>query len=145
MSNKVKFVASYTATADASVHDVWAIWADVNNWSKWDSGIERAEIRDNFRAGNSFSLTPQGGEPIQVQLKTVTAGEEFSDEAVLPFGVIRNIHRVETVGKKIQLTHEVQADINEEMSGFFSKKIWPHMQGGLPESVKNILLIVESD
>jgi hypothetical protein len=141
MSN-VKFIASYTATADASVEDIWAIWADVNNWGKWDSGIEHSEISTNFKAGNAFSLTPRGGEPIQVTLKTVTSGEEFSDEAILPFGTIRNLHRIDRLGDKIRLTHEVHADIAPDASGFFGKEIWPHMQGGLPESVNNILAIV---
>ncbi|NRR31902.1 SRPBCC family protein [Oxalobacteraceae bacterium] len=145
MSNNIKFVASYTATADASVEDIWAIWADINNWDKWDSGIEHSAIEANFKAGNSFSLTPRGGEPIQVTLKTVTQGEEFSDEAVLPFGVIRNLHRISKIGKQISLTHEVQAEIAPEASGFFSKEIWPHMQGGLPESVNNIINIVQED
>lgn len=142
MSNTVKFIASYTATADGSIEDVWAVWSDVNNWGKWDSGIEHTEISTNFKVGNTFSLTPRGGEPIQVTLKTVTSGEEFSDEAVLPFGTIRNLHRVERLGDKICLTHEVQAEIEPESSGFFGKEIWPHMQGGLSESVNNILSIV---
>lgn len=140
--SKVNFVSSYTATSKANVHDVWSIWADVNNWSKWDSGIAQAEIRNNFKAGTVFSLTPQGGEPIEVELKTVTAGEEFSDEAVLPFGVIRNFHRVEKAGEQIHLTHEVRAEINADAAGFFSAEIWPHMQKGLPEAVHNILALV---
>lgn len=143
MSNNIKFHAAYTVTADASVHDIWAIWADVNNWVSWDNGIAHAEMRDNFKTGNSFSLTPQGGEPIQVYLKSVTQGEEFSDEAVLPFGVIRNSHHMQAIGKKVQLTHEVHAEISEEASGFFAKEIWPHMQTGLPESVNNIISIIQ--
>ncbi len=145
MSNKVKFHAAYTATTEASVNDIWAIWADVNNWKKWDHGIAHTEIRDNFKVGSKFSLTPQGGEPIEITLKTVTQGEEFSDEAVLPFGIIRNVHRMQTVGKKLQITHEVHADINEEAAGFFGKEIWPHMQSGLPEAVNNIISIVQQD
>lgn len=138
----VQYVASYTATAPASVEDIWAIWADVNNWSKWDNGIEHSSITTNFRAGNTFSLTPRGGEPIEITLKSVTSGEEFSDEAVLPFGTIRNLHRINRLGDHVSLTHEVHADIAPEAAGFFGKEIWPHMQGGLPESVNNILSIV---
>lgn len=139
MSQNVKFVASYQVTTHASVEDIWALWADVNNWKKWDSGIKQSEITNEFSAGNSFSLTPQGGEPIPVTLKTVTPGKEFSDEAILPFGVLRNIHRVEQLGKKITVTHEVHAEIAPEASDFFSKEIWSHMQASLPESVNNII------
>ena len=141
--SKVNYVASYTATAEASINDVWALWADVNNWDKWDNGIEKAVIKQNFKAGNTFSLTPQGGKPLDVTLTSVVAGEEFADEAVLPFGVIRNFHRINKDGKKLQLTHEVRAEINEDAAGFFDKEIWPHMQAGLPESVRNIIAIAQ--
>ena len=145
MSTKVKFYASYTATSDALAHDVWAIWTDVNNWKNWDHGIAHTEIKDSFKAGNTFSLTPQGGEPIEITLKTVTQGEEFSDEAALPFGTIRNVHHMRSVGTKLQLTHEIHADIEEESAGFFGKEIWPHMQSGLPEAVINLLSLVQQN
>lgn len=103
MSNNLKFHVAYTVTTDASAHDIWALWADVNNWSKWDHGIAHSEIRDSFKVGNRFSLTPQGGDPLEITLKTVTQGEEFSDEAVLPFGTIRNVHHMQAVGKNFRL------------------------------------------
>lgn len=143
--DKVKFHAVYTATADASASAVWAIWSDVNNWTQWDKGIAQAQISAPFQAGNSFSLTPQGAESIQVQLKTVTQGQEFSGEAVLPFGLIRNLHRVQSLGPKSEITHEIQAEIDEDSAGFFGKEIWPHMQSGLPESVRNIIALAEAD
>ena len=143
MLNKIQFVASYTATTEATIHDIWAIWMDVNNWHTWDNGISKAEILGNFKVGNSFSLTPQGGKPVLVKLKTVTEGEEFSDEALLPFGVIRNYHKIEPNGKKVVLTHKIEAEINEDSSGFFQTEIWPHMQDGLPDSVKNIIALVQ--
>lgn len=139
MSQNVKFIASYQATTHASAEDVWALWADINHWKKWDSGIKHSELLTQFSAGNTFSLTPQGGEPIPVTLKTVTPGKEFSDEAILPFGVLRNIHRIEQIGQQITITHEVHAEIEQDASGFFGKDIWPHMQDGLPESVNNII------
>jgi hypothetical protein len=144
MSSDNNFYAAYTATVEASAHDIWAIWADVNNWKKWDSGIANSEIRETFRAGNKYWLTPQGGDPIEITLKTVTQGEEFSDEAVLPFGIIRNVHSMQSKGKRLQITHKVYADINETAASFFSKEIWPHMQSGLAESVNKIISIAQN-
>lgn len=145
MSDIQQFVAAATVTADAGVHDVWAIWVDVNAWTNWDQGIERTEFRGHFRPGTRFTLVPQGGKPVEVTLKTVTQGEEFSDEAVLPFGVIRNFHRVEKLGARVKITHEVQAEIAADAVGFFAKEIWPHMQIGLAVSLNNIVGLVESD
>lgn len=145
MSDTQQFVAAATVTLNASVNDVWAIWVDVNAWTNWDQGIERTEMRGNFKAGTTFSLTPQGGQAIQVTIKTVTQGEEFSDEAVLPFGTIRTYHRVEPLGERLKMTHEVVADIKADAVGFFEKEIWPHMQIGLPVSLNNIVSIVGTD
>jgi hypothetical protein len=102
-------------------------------------------MRANFKSGSTFSLTPQGRPPIQVTIKTVTQGEEFSDEAVLPFGTIRTYHRMEPLGERVKMTHEVVADIDADSVTFFEKEIWPHLQIGLPVSVNNIANIVESD
>lgn len=145
MSDTQQFVAAATVTVDASPHDIWAIWADVNAWTNWDQGLQRTEMRGNFKAGTTFSLTPQGGQPVQVQIKTVTQGEEFSDEAVLPFGTIRTYHRMEPLGERVKMTHEIQAEIRAEAIGLFEKDIWPHMQIGLPVSLNNIASIVEAD
>ena len=144
MSDAQRYVAAATVTVDASPNDVWALWADVNGWTNWDDGLEKAEIRGNFRAGTTFSLTPQGGPPISVKITTVTAGEEFSDEAVLPFGTIRSFHRIERVGQRLMLTHEVRADIDADASRRFETEIWPHMQAGLPRAVNNIVDIVQA-
>ncbi|WP_265282618.1 SRPBCC family protein [Verminephrobacter aporrectodeae] len=39
MVDTVKFHSAYTATADASMQDVWAIWVDVNHWMQWDKAF----------------------------------------------------------------------------------------------------------
>jgi hypothetical protein len=145
MSDTQSFVAAATVTANANLHDVWAVWADVNGWTNWDQGLERTEYRGHFRPGTRFTLVPQGGKPVEVTLKTVTQGEEFSDEAVLPFGVIRNFHRVEKLGARLKITHEVEAEISAPAVSRFAKEIWPHMQIGLPVSLNNIVGLVESD
>lgn len=145
MSNNVNFVTSYKATTHATLDDIWNVWVDVNNWKKWDNGIENSEILTEFATGHSFLLTPQGGEPIKVALKTVIHNQEFSDEAILPFGTLRNIHRIEKLGEQITITHEVHAEINKEAAGFFGKEIWPHMQDGLPSAVNNIISIVTAN
>ncbi|AHG64724.1 SRPBCC family protein [Advenella mimigardefordensis] len=143
MSNNVTFHVAYTVTTDVSAQDIWAIWVDVNNWNKWDHGIAHSELSGSFNEGSRFVLTPQGGEPIDITLKTVTQGEAFSDEAHLPFGSIRNVHHMRMVGRKLQVTHEVYADIDEASAQFFGNEIWPHMQSGLPEAVNNLILLAQ--
>lgn len=145
MSEKAHFFAAATMTADALPGDVWAIWVDVNGRRHWDEGISHAVIRGNFKAGATFSLTPHGSDPVEVRITSVTQGEEFSDEAVLPFGTIRTYHRMEPFGKYLQLTHEVHAEIAPEAADAFAKEIWPNMQSGLPKALHNIIHIAQAE
>jgi hypothetical protein len=139
------FFAAATMTVNAMMHDIWAVWVDVNAWKSWDPGIDSTEMRGNFKTGTTFTLRPQGGEPVQVLIKTVTQGEEFSDETALPFGLIRNYHRMEAHGHRVRITHEVEAEVTAGMESMFAKTIWPHLQGGVSLALGNIVDIVGND
>jgi hypothetical protein len=78
-------------------------------------------------------------------IKTVTQGEEFSDEVTAPFGVIRTFHRMEQVGGRAKITHEVVAEIEHDAVGFFGKEIWPGLQRGVAESLHSAADIVGND
>jgi hypothetical protein len=143
MPDKQQFVATATVTANVDVRDVWAVWEDVNAWANWDQGLDRTEYRGTFRPGTRYTLVPHGGEAVEAMLKTVTPGAEFSDEVILPFGVLRRFHRVEKLGPRVKISHELQAEIEERAATFFAKEIWPHMQIGLPVSLNNIVGLIE--
>ena len=144
MSETQRFFASETTMIDAPPGDIWAVWVDINGWPRWDDGLETTTFSGAFRAGNTFELTPRGREALTVTLRSVTQGEEFTDETELPFGTIRTAHRMRPVGGKVELTHEVEAIINTPEAGFFGDEIWPHMQGGLGGALANIRDIVEA-
>ncbi|MGW1375045.1 SRPBCC family protein [Streptomyces sp. NPDC002446] len=145
MTDTQRFVAQAAVTVNALVHDIWAVWVDVNAWKNWDDGIDSTQLHGNFKAGNTYTLTPQGGEPLTVTLTSVTQGEEFSDEAVLPFGRLLTHHRMEPLGSRIKVTHELVAEIADEMVPVFAREVWPHLQSGLSQSLVNLADLVGSD
>jgi hypothetical protein len=139
MADKVIFKSSYTTTTSASPADIWALWTNVKDWPSWDYGTERADIRGDFAAGSVISMTPRNGSPIQVQLKKVITNKEFSDEAVLPSGVVRTVHRIDQHGKHVAVTYEVVAEISEDAAARFQAEMWPHLQGGVLNVVHDAL------
>ncbi|MFG2289517.1 SRPBCC family protein [Streptomyces sp. NPDC048595] len=145
MTETQRFVAQATVTVNALVHDIWAVWVDVNAWKTWDDGIDSTQLHGNFKAGNSYTLTPQGGPPLKVTLTSVTQGEEFSDETVLPFGTLVTHHRMEPLGSRIKVTHELVADIAGDSVPAFARDVWPHLQSGLSQSLVNLADLVGSD
>ncbi|MFZ3572558.1 SRPBCC family protein [Streptomyces sp. BH097] len=145
MPETQRFDAAATVTVDAKPGDIWAVWVDVNAWKNWDDGVESTRLHGNFKVGNRFTLTPRGGEPLEVTLTSVTQGEEFVDEAVLPFGTIVTSHRMEPLGERILLTHSVTARIDDTMAPVFGKDIWPHLQRGLSEALNGLADLVSGD
>lgn len=140
MTKKIAFEGSYTAKTKASVERLWEVWTDVNKWHEWDGGVARAEIKDDFRAGKSFSLSPQPGDKtFEVKLKTVTKEKEFSDETALPFGVIKGTHQIETDGNLRRVTVGLRAEVDAHVSEMFGKEIWPDMNGGLPDAIDSMI------
>lgn len=145
MSNIKKFKASVTISTQATKENIWALWIDVNNWNKWDCGIQKSKILTEFKINESFFLTPQGSDEISIKITSVTVNREFSDEVLLPFGSLRNIHVINKTGDDLSVTHSIIAEISEDMSEMFGLDIWPHMKSGLAESVNNLLLLAEKN
>jgi len=145
MSEIQRFRAASTVTVSAMAHDIWAVWVDVNAWSNWNDGVEHTEMRENFKAGTVFLLTPRGGKPVQTTITTATQGEEFSDETRFPFGVLQNRHRMTAIDDRVLLTHEVEAQIDRAAARTFATEVWPGLQNGVATTVANIADIVSDE
>jgi hypothetical protein len=145
MSETQTFFAGASVTISVMPHDIWAVWADVNAWKSWNPGIDSTTMHGNFKVGTTFTLQPEDGPPMEVLIKTVTQGEEFSDETELPVGVIRSYHRMEPLGGRVRITHEVEAIISTDAEEKFAGQIWPGLQAGLSAGLLNIADIVGND
>lgn len=144
MGERRAFFAGATVTVDAPAHDIWALWVDVNGWSAWDRGVDSSVLHSNFKQGNRFTLVPKGAPAVEVTITTVTQGEEFSDEANLPFGTIRSFHRMEPIGELVKITHEVEAEIDLECAPAFLQETWADMQRNISESLNDMIDIVSA-
>jgi hypothetical protein len=138
-----RFSVSHTEPTNATAESVWALWSNVDNWPAWDEGLEDCKLEGSFAAGNDFSLTPTGGEPIRAQIVEVIPYRGFTDETRLPFGVLRAIHSFEEGNGGNSVTHRIEAEIDPEHADFFEKVIWAGMDVGLPQSVRNIAKLAE--
>jgi len=58
---------------------IWQIWADVNNWPKWDKELESCEMTAPFTKGSRFILKPIGGPKVEITLSEVIPNEKFTD------------------------------------------------------------------
>lgn len=86
-----------TTTTTASRASIWALWADVNHWSRWNAGVEASTLVGPFEAGARFSMTPTGQEAMTSRLVRVEEGVAFTDETVLDDICVTVDHRIEAV------------------------------------------------
>ena len=144
MSRK-KFRVSHTEPTKADATKIWSLWSDVNNWPVWDEGLESCSLEGAFKSGDAFLLKPRGVENfIRAEFTDVSFNRGFTDITKLPFGELRAIHSYETDANGNSVTHTIEADVDEAQSDFFAKAIWAGMDVGLPQSVRNIVRLAES-
>jgi hypothetical protein len=73
----------------------------------------------------------------------VEQNSHFKDSTKMPLGTIEVTHKVEKVTGGVKVTHTIEADIYQEKIPAFESTLWTKWQTGLPNSVQNIVNIIE--
>ena len=63
----------HTADTDLAPEALWPALRDVDNWTAWDTSMEKIELRGPFAVGSRIAMTPKGQDEI---LSTITAIDE---------------------------------------------------------------------
>ena len=93
---------------------IWKVIADLDNWSRWDTSMERVELHGPLKAGSTVTMTPKGQDPITSVITEVTENERYADQTEfggvtlgfshtltrLPGGGTRIVHRLEITGDR---------------------------------------------
>ncbi|WP_437957079.1 SRPBCC family protein [Sorangium sp. So ce119] len=144
--SKKTFTVSHSESTRAPASTVFSIWADVNQWTRWDVGLDACELKNDFQVGSTFKLTPKGSpEPVEAKIQEIVENKKFVDTTELPFGTIKAIHEVKPSEGGSIVTHTIVAEIAEEQAGFFANVIWKGMETGLPDSVKKLAKLAEAN
>ena len=115
---------------DASPEAVFALWADVEGWPRWDASLVATTVSGPFAAGTAGTLHPQGmPEPIAFVITAVEEGRGFADETRLGPLALRFQHRVEPTAVGARIVVSVEAE------GPDADQIGPAVAEDLPESV----------
>ncbi len=85
------------------LEDIWAVWADVNNWRKWHKDIEYTKLAGEFRVGTRFILKPKKGPKVIIELLEVVPYNRFVDMTKFPFAKMYGIHDFIKNGNEIEI------------------------------------------
>ena len=59
---------------------VWKVLADLDNWARWDTSMERVELHGPLKAGSTVTMTPKGQDPITSVITEVAENERYADQ-----------------------------------------------------------------
>lgn len=88
----------HQAETSAAPDTVWRHWSDVEQWPRWNEGIEKITVDGPFQVGTTLTMTPPGEDPVQLRLVEIVPGTLFSDEMDAGDFAVRTEHRLEPAG-----------------------------------------------
>lgn len=59
----------------------WKVLADLDNWARWDTSMERVELHCPLKVGSTVTMTPKGQDPITSVITEVAENERYADQA----------------------------------------------------------------
>jgi uncharacterized protein YndB with AHSA1/START domain len=126
----------------ASAEEIWALWADVAGWPRWNGDIERIELRGQFAVGSTIVMTPIGDEPVELRIAEAVEPTLFVDEAEGDDFVVRTTHRVEPLdGGRNRVTYRME--IAGRAGDTIGPVIGPEISGDFPETLAALVALAE--
>jgi hypothetical protein len=125
-------------TNEATKEQMWKLFADVNNWKTWDSGIDYAQMEGKFEKGNFFELKPKGGPKVKIQLVETIENQKFVDLTTFPLAKMYGEHTFEETasGLKITTTMKVEGLLSFLWVKLVAKNIVDSLPVEMQEQVK---------
>lgn len=103
------WVKSYSrVVSGVTKEDVWRAWADVNNWPKWDEGLEFCQMNGEFEKNNQFILKPAGGPKVKIILSEVTPNKTFTDYCKFLGATMYDVHDLEEISEGLRITNTIK-------------------------------------
>lgn len=123
---------------DATPAQIWAVFADVHGWTRWNAGIERIELHGPFAAGSSFTMQPPGTDAFVSTLIAVDEQRGFTDETVIDETRVVVDHRIEALSP-----HRVRVTYATQITGPQAQAIGLEVTGDFGEVLRGLKAICE--
>lgn len=123
---------------DATPAQIWAVFADVHGWTRWNAGIERIELHGPFAAGSSFTMQPPGTDAFVSTLIAVDEQRGFTDETMIDETRVVVDHRIKALSP-----HRVRVTYATQITGPQAQAIGPEVTGDFGEVLRGLKAICE--
>lgn len=84
-----------TVYKDVRKEDIWRLWADINNYTKWHDDLDFCKLDGAFVVGNYFMLKPKGAPTFKVEIIELIENKKFTDCTKFWGAKMYDIHELE--------------------------------------------------
>jgi len=126
-----------------SKEEIYAFWADVNNWTKWNDEIESAKLEGTFSKGNFFTLTLKGGSKVKIELLEVEENQGFTDLTKFPLAKMYGIHEIVEKEDKIELIATIK--IEGLLSFLWTKIVAQGVADNLGSDMDKMIALIKNE
>ncbi|USN96547.1 MAG: SRPBCC family protein [Candidatus Nomurabacteria bacterium] len=120
----------------ASVHLVWSLMSEIEQWPKWNTDIKSARLLGNLRPGTTFKWKAGPG-TITSTIEAVEPEKMIGWSGKLPGILAVHIWRIEGNNKKVVVTTE------ESWSGIVPKLFRKYSEQTLEKAINDGLLLLK--
>ena len=136
------FVIEVTRKTTATREQIWALWADVPNRTRWDANLEYATLNGPFQTGSTGKVKLEGQPARKFLITYCEPLEGYTDRFFLPFyGKMDWHHTIEETEGGRQVTFKI------DVSGLSAYLLAPIMrnilQDELPPTVDKLVSLAE--
>ncbi|MFI6738907.1 SRPBCC family protein [Nonomuraea sp. NPDC050451] len=132
------YAYEHTMDTTAPAAAVWALYADVNGWTAWDTSLLQINLEGPFEVGTEGTMTPEGQDTVRFRIVELVTDELFTDETVVGELTLRFIHKLEETGTGTRVTHRV------EITGPGAEEIGPMVTSDVPDAMSALIKLAEA-
>jgi hypothetical protein len=130
------FEWKHRVSTAAAPEQVWPLYAEVDRWLEWDSGLVAVTLDGPFAVGSSGTLEVEGQPPLAWTLVEVTENASFTDVTEIPgVATLTFVHVVEPAPQGSTITHEVRIE------GPAAEALGPMVTSDTPEAMESLARI----
>lgn len=132
----------HSVLVNAAPERLFALYADVPNWNRWDPGTKASSIVGPFQSGAKGSLTPTKGNTVPLLLTSVVPNRSFTAEAKIPLFRIIFDHELLPRNGATEVIHRVS--FSGVLAFLLGRFIGAQVSKGLPVTLAKLKAAAES-
>lgn len=119
---------------NAPVERIWKLYADVNNWAKWDPDTKASALDGKkFEAGATGWHQSPTGPRTPLRFVSVVPNESFIAESRSPLSKLQFDHQLVRSGDRVEVIHRLE--FTGLLAPFWGRVIGKIIYRGMPQTL----------